>query len=233
MRQERQESLFSGLSITHGSNKSGKFLRVCFAALLLSIAVSCSANNSAQTTNLQIENAAIYNAAVYNRNSNASDRNAPVNQENSKTAVAKNESSKTLDCNDPNGYSLVVVEDKSRNIEETVTVPEALNIVVDDEIKAAIKIPTGSEAKNFSLNSAEKTKEGFEIKADWGGWEYHYYLQYYFKCKDGNFFLYKVKMKSIEGKDPGDLGNWEKKETKIEPNLPIEKFSFFDYLTVK
>ena len=105
-----------------------------------------------------------------------------------------------------------------------------MNALVDDTVVAKIELPTGSEVKNFSPGSIEKTKEGFKMEADWGGWEHHYELQYYFKCKDGNFFFYNMKVHRITGKDPGDPNNWEKKETKIEPNLPIEKFSILDYL---
>lgn len=232
MQPERQESLFSGLSITNGLNKSSKFLKVCFAALLLFVAASCSANNSAQTTSSQNENASIYNAAIQNRESNTPDKNTPVNQESPKTAVVKNGNSKTLDCNDPNSYSLVVIEDTSRNIEETITVPKILNVVVGGDIKTSVKIPTQSDANGFSLSSTEKTKEGFEITIEYGS-RYYYQKQFNFVCKEGNFYLYKVKVESFDKFNPESSDKPDEKEIQIKPNLPIEKFSILDYLTIE
>lgn len=232
MQPERRENLFSGLSITNGSNKSSKFMKICFTVLLLSAATGCSASNSADMTSVQNENAAIYNAAIHNRDSNAPNKNVPVNQENSKTAVVKNANSKTLDCNDPNGYSLVVVTDPERESQNLGTVPRILNIVVGDEIKTAIKIPTDSDVMGFSLSSTEKTKEGFEITIEYGS-RYYYQKQFNFVCKEGNFYLYKVKVESFDKNDPESMDKPDEKEIQIKPNLPIEKFSLFDYLTVK
>jgi len=169
------------------------------------------------------------NATVRSQNSNVSNKNLPVNEESSKTAVGKNGSSKTLDCNDPNGYSLVVVEDPNRNIEETVTVPKILNIVVGDEIKTTIKIPTDSDANGFSLDSAEKTKQGFEISIQYGT-RYYYEKRFDFVCEEGSFYFYKVKTEIRDKNYPENWDKPDKKEIQIKPNLPIEKFSMLDYL---
>ncbi|GEM_PF-1514080 len=214
MRQERQENLFSGLSTI---NRISKAMISCFAVWLLFIAAGCSATNSAKMMSFQIEN-----AAVHKQNSNIPNKNVPTNNENSKT----------LDCTNPNGYSLVVVEDPSRNIEETVTTPKLLNIVVGDEVMTTVKIPTVSDANGFSLTWAKKTKEGFEISVEYGS-RYHYQKQFNFICKEGNFYLYAVKVESFDKNDPESMDKPDEKEVQINPNLPIEKFSLFDYLTVK
>ncbi len=79
----------------------------------------------------------------------------------------------------------------------------------------------------------EFLEKGFEIKIDWGGSLYHYEIQYNFRCKEKKIYLYKVKTESFSTKNP-DSGNYldkkETKVTKIEPNLPIEKFVMTDYL---
>ena len=227
MQPEQRENLSFGLPIISGISKPGKFMNIYFAALLLSVSMSCSTNNSAKTTSFQNEN-----AAVRNQNSYAPDKNVPVKAENSKTAVVKNGNSKPLECNDPNGYSLVVAKNPNRDHQGDF-IPEDVNVVTDGEAVAKIELPTGSDVKNFSLNSVEKTKEGFELKAEWGGGLYHYELQYDFRCNKGSFYLYKVKTESFSTKNPDSGNYWDKKETKeiqIEPNLPIEKFSILDYL---
>lgn len=185
-------------------------------------------------TSFQNENAAVQNqnANVPNMvsvNRTVQNQNIPVDNENSKTTVVKNENSKTLDCNDPDGYSLVIVEDPNRNIEETVTVPKFLNIVVGDDVMAAIKIPTQSDANGFSLRSSKKTTEGFEIAISYGS-RYYYRKQFNFICKEGSFYLYKVGVESFDKNDPGSMDKPDEKEIQIKPNLPIERFSLFDYL---
>jgi len=216
--------------------KFQKFIVVCFGVWLGLLFAACSANNSATMTTFQ-------NAAVDNQNSNVPNmvnvrrdvhnQNVPVNNENTKVIVSTIRNSRTLDCGNPNEYSFVVVENPNRKNEE-LFIPKDLNIVIGEEAVARIKLPIAdAEAKNFSLNSVEKSKEGFEIKVEWGGGKYHYEIQFNFRCKENNFYLYKVKNENFSTTNP-DSGNfWDKKETKetkIEPNLPIEKFVMLNYL---
>jgi hypothetical protein len=102
----------------------------------------------------------------------------------------------------------------------------------EDEVVSKIKLPKEGEVKNFSLNSVKKTKTGFEVNVDWGGSLYHYELQFYFRCKGNNLYLYRVRKVSFSTTN-SDRGFWDKKETKVitvKPNLPIEKFVMTDYL---
>jgi hypothetical protein len=147
-------------------------------------------------------------------------------QNASATKVVDEKAATTLDCRNANGYRFVVAENPNRK--------EDLNIVVGAEVISKIELPKAdSEAKNFSLNSVEKTKVGFEINVDWGGSLYHYEIQFNFRCKGNNFYLYRVKKISFSTTNP-DSGNfWDKKKSKvtlIEPNLSIQKFVMTDYL---
>ena len=202
-----------------------RLMNIFFTVLLLTIAVGCSVNNSAERVSIQNGNTAVHN---FNSNSGPT-KNPPVKNVNLKTTVIKNGDTMSLDCDDPSGYSLVVATDPERAAQNLGTVPRILNIVAGDEIKVAIKVPTDSDAQNFSLNSTGKTKGGFEITIEYGT-RYYYQKQFNFICKEGNFYLYKVKVESFDKFNPASRVNWTKKEIKINPNLPIEKFSIFDYL---
>jgi hypothetical protein len=140
---------------------------------------------------------------------------------------------RTVDCRNANDYRFVVVESPKRKKNSDPVIPEDLNIVVGDKVISKIELPKESEVKNFSLNSAEKTKSGFEIKVDWGGGVYHYEIQFNFRCRENKFYLYRVKKVSFSTTNP-DSGNFLNKKktkvTKVEPNLPIEKFVMTDYL---
>lgn len=201
-------------------------MNIYCAVLLLFVTAGCSTKNSAKVASVQNENTIIYNQKpdVFNNNTSTSG-------ENTETIVVKNKKSKALDCNAPNGYKFVEIDSSSRKQYGGI-VPRDMNIVVDDEIVAKIELPN-AETKNFSLNSVEKTKIGFEMKVEWGGGPYEYAIQYDFRCKENDFYLYKVKTAIFSTTNP-DSGNYmdkkEIKETKIEPNLPIEKFSILDYL---
>jgi len=133
---------------------------------------------------------------------------------------------RALDCNKPSEYSFLEVQNPKRQHDKD------LNIVVGDEVIARIELPN-SKVNNFSLGSVEKTKAGFEVKIDWGGGVNHYEVEYNFRCKENNCYLYKVRRVSFSTKNPdsGDFLDIRRiKVIKIEPNLPIEKFVMSDYL---
>ena len=103
--------------------------------------------------------------------------------------------------------------------------------VIDDEVAVKIELPTGIEVKNFGLNSAKKTKNGFQMNTEWGGGNFHYEIQFSFRCRENNFYLYKVKKDSFSTTNYYSDEIWDKKETEeTKPNLPIEKFVISDYL---
>jgi hypothetical protein len=184
--------------------KSHKFVGACFAVMLFLVTLACSANKTGTTF-----------------------------QNSSVTKVVDEKTARTLDCRNANEYRLVVVENPNRKKDSDPVIPKDLNIVVGDETISKIELPKESEVKNFSLTSVEKTETGFEIKVDWGAGLYHYEIQFNFRCKENNFFLYEVRKESFSKTNP-DSGNFldkkESKVTKIEPNQPIEKFVMTDYL---
>jgi hypothetical protein len=199
-------------------------MNICFTAWLLAVAAGCSVNNSAKTAAIQNGN-----TGVPGFTSKAPDRNPPAKNVNLNTAVFKNENSKPLDCDDPGGYSLAVVADPERASQNLGTVPKILNVVAGDETRVAIKVPTDSNAQNFSLGSTEKTREGFEITIEYGT-RIYYRKRFDFICKGGNFYLYNVRVESFDKFDPAGRENWDRKEIEVKPNLSVEKFSIFDYL---
>jgi hypothetical protein len=186
--------------------KSHRFLGACFAVMLFLLIAACAANKKATI-------AAFQNTSV--------------------EEVVDEKAARTLDCRNANEYSFVTVQNPNRKNDSDPLIPKDLNIVVGDDVVSKIELPKESEVKNFSLNSIEKTKAGFEMKVDWGGGVYHYEIQFNFRCKKNNFYLYEVTKLSFSTTNI-DSGNFldkkESKVTKIEPNLPIEKFVMTDYL---
>lgn len=186
--------------------KSHKFVGVYFAVLLFLLAVACSANNAPKLETLP--NASAQKGA---------DEKTP----------------RTFDCSNANEYKFVEAEGTNPKEASGPVTTRDLNIVVGDEVIAKIKVPTGDSVKNFSLNSTKQTKDGFEIKTDWGGNLDHYEIQFDFKCKEKNFYLYRVQKVSFSTTHPDSGTFWDRKKTKVtrlEPNLPIEKFVMTDYL---
>jgi len=148
------------------------------------------------------------------------------------TKVVAQQTAKTFNCRNAYKYRLVVVENPSRKRDSDPGTPEDLHIVIGDEVISKIELPKESEARNFSLDSMEKTKTGFEIRVNWGDGRYHYEIQFNFRCKANNFYLYRVSKISFIT-TPDSKKPWDKrvsKVTRIEPNLPIEKFVMTNYL---
>ena len=163
----------------------------------------------------------------FNRTTSATFQNGSV------VGIVEEQAGRTLDCRNAHKYSFVVVANPKRKNDSDPLIPKDLNIVIGDEVISKIELPTADSVKNFSLNSIKKKKGGFEIKVDWGGGLHHYEIQFDFKCKKTGFYLYEVRKDSFSTSNP-DSGNFldkkETKVTKIEPNLPIEKFLMTDYL---
>ena len=186
--------------------KPHKSIRAYFAVISFLVIAVCSANNSATMATFQT----------------ASD-----------TKVANAKTAGTFDCRNANEYSFAVVTNPNRKKDSDPVIPKDLNIVVGGEVKSKIELPKESEVKNFSLGSVKKDKAGFQIEVDWGGGLFHYEIQFNFRCKQNNFYLYRVRKVSFSTRNP-DSGNFldkkDSKVTKIVPNLPIEKFVMTDYL---
>jgi hypothetical protein len=140
---------------------------------------------------------------------------------------------RTNGCRNAGDYRFVMVDSPQRKKDSDPVIPQDLNIVVGDEVISKIELPKESEVKNFSLNSTEKTRAGFEMHVDWGGGLYHYEIQFSFRCKANRFYLHRVKKDTFSTRHP-ESGNFldqkKSKISKIEPNLPIEKFVMTDYL---
>jgi hypothetical protein len=147
----------------------------------------------------------------------------------SSTITFANSGKRTPACDDPRGYRLVVAADPSRKDQIVGSSPSVLNIVSGDQIRATIKIPTDSDAQGFALDSTKKMQHGFEITIEYGT-RIFYRKQFEFLCSRGNFYLYEVKVESFDKFDPVSMNKPAKKRIRVRPNLPIKKFSIFDYL---
>jgi hypothetical protein len=207
---------------------------ICFIVWLLFLNVGCSTANSAAQAHNQNSNVPNQNANV----PNMSKVEKPTPNWNgrdytSKTFILNQEVLKNLDCNNQNAYNLVKAENHENHLEEESLTSQDLNIVVNNEVIVKIELPGGFEVKNFELLSTKKTKNGFDINTAWGGSLHYYKIQFDFRCKENNFYLYKVKTASFSTTNTDSRNFLDKKQTKvtkIEPNLPIEKFVIADYL---
>ena len=140
---------------------------------------------------------------------------------------------RTVDCRKPNEYTITVVLNPKRMLSTDPSIPQDVNIVVGEGVIATVQLPTSVEAKNFSLNSAEKTKTGFKIEVDWGSGVDHYEIQFNFRCRGNNFYLYEVRQHYFSTTDRNSGNFLDRKQTKvikIRPNLPAGKVVVKDYL---
>lgn len=186
--------------------KSHKFVIACFAVMLFLTTVACSANNSATRATAQ-------NASA--------------------TKAVDEKPARTFDCRNASQYGFVEVENPNRKRDSDPVIPKDLNIVVGDEVISKIELPMESEVKNFSLNSIEKNNAGFEIQVNWGGALDHFEILFNFKCKENNFYLDEIRKESLSTTNPNSgnfLNKKDSKTTKIEPNLPIQRFVMLDFL---
>lgn len=187
-----------------GFAKSNKFMSV--PVLFLFLIVGCSTDSSPIMTK-------------------SNDEKPPISANNSSAAEQSHvdrpniddQGSKILDCDDPNGYSVEEGTDPGTN---------SVKIVRGGTVLHTIKLPTGVELNGFGFNWAKKTKEGFEIAIEYGS-RIYYGKRFIFICKHHKFYLSKISVDSFDRRNPE---KWSKKVIRVQPNLPLEKFSITDFM---
>jgi hypothetical protein len=120
-----------------------------------------------------------------------------------------------LDCGDPKGYS--VEEDPETN---------SLKIVSDGNVFHTIKLFTDEERNGFAFNGAKKTKDGFEMSIEYGSVIY-YAKTFTFICRQHKLYLTKIRVESFNKHNPE---KWSRKVVRVQPKVPLEKFSITDFM---
>ena len=93
-------------------------------------------------------------------------------------------------------------------------------------IRRTVKMPDESDAANFSLDRFGETKNGFEIAVEYGS-KYYYRKSFNFVCEKDDFYFDKVRVERFEKNNPKNI---TKKDVKVNPKAPLERFSFIGYL---
>ena len=177
------------------------------AVLMLSLFVGCSTDSSPITT------------ASHNEKPPVSVNNSSAVEESHVDRPSiENESSKTLRCDDPKGYSVE---------EGTVPGTNSVNIVRGGTVLHTIKLLTDLEANGFGFDGAKKTKDGFEISIEYGSVIF-YAKTFIFICRQHKFYLSKIRVESFNRRNPPET--WSRKVIRVRPNLPLEKFSVTDFM---
>ena len=190
--------------ILGGLSKSNRFMSV--SVLFLVLIVGCSTNSSSSTPKSEDPRPRI------------SANNSPTLPQSSvdRTSV-EDQGSKTLDCDSPAGYSVEEGTDPGTN---------SVKIVRNGTTLHTIKLPTDIERNGFALDGVKKTKDGFEIAIEYGS-RIFYGKRFIFICREHKFQLSKIEVDSF---DRGNPEKWSKRTIKVEPNLPLEKFSIDDFM---
>jgi hypothetical protein len=181
-----------------------KFMSVF--VLFLSLFVGCATDSSPITTKSQNEKPPV-----------SANNPSAVGQSQVERPSVDNKSSKTLDCDDPKGYSV-----------EEGTEPGAhpVNIVRDGRVLHTIKLPSGEGLNGFAFDGVKKTNQGFEISIEYGSVIY-YHKAFVFICRRHKFYLSKIRVDSFNKHNPE---KWSKKVIRVRPNVPLEKFSITDFM---
>lgn len=103
---------------------------------------------------------------------------------------------------------------------------QSIVLAEGNTIRRTVKMPTSNDAANFSLDHFSETKNGFEIAVEYGD-KYYYRKSFDFVCEKGNFYFDKVGVERFEKNNPKNI---TKKEIKLDPKEPLERFSFTGYL---
>jgi thiol-disulfide isomerase/thioredoxin len=155
--------------------------------------------------------------AGFNRVSTPGIQRAAIEEALKSNANLAHDTSKSVDCADPNGYSVAEVRRGEARFVE---------IAQGNVVLGSIRIFTGVERNGFALNYAKKTKSGFEISVEYGS-RYYYNKSFIFICKQQKFYLIRVIVDSFDKQNPE---HWRKKVVRLNPALPLEKFLLDDFM---
>lgn len=176
------------------------------SVLLLSLILGCSTGGSPSRTESHKETLPV----------SAKDSSA-AGESHVDSPSIDDEGSKTLDCEDPKGYSVDEVREENANY---------VKILRGGTVLRAIKLPTGVERNGFGFNWAKKTKEGFEISIEYGS-RIYYGKRFIFICRHHKFYLSKIEVDSFDRHNPEKSS---KKVIRVKPNVPLEKFSITNFM---
>ncbi len=136
---------------------------------------------------------------------------------NGKPTAVPDEASKTIDCDDAKGYSVEEGTDPGTN---------SVKIVRGGTVLHTIKLPTDMERNGFGFDGVKKTKKGFEIAIQYGSVIF-YGKRFIFVCRHHKLYLSKIRVDSFDRHNPE---KWSRKVIRVQPNLPLGKFSITDFM---
>jgi hypothetical protein len=209
MADDRHINSFRNSQFFGGFAKSNKSMSVHVAVLMLSLFVGCSTDSSPIMTKSSNEKRPI-----------SANNSSAVGESHVDRSSIHDGGSKTLDCDDPKGYSVE---------EGAVPGTNSVNIVREGRILQTIKLLTEIEQPGFGFDGAKKTKNGFEISIEYGS-RIFYGKTFIFICRQHKFYLSKIKVESFDRQNPE---KWSRKVIRVWPNVPLEKFSVTDFIKNK
>lgn len=95
-----------------------------------------------------------------------------------------------------------------------------------NNVRRTVKMPDQNEIDGFSLDHFGETKNGFEIAVEYGS-KYYYRKSFNFVCEKGEFYFDKVAVERFAKDNPSKI---TKKDVKMNPKEPLERFSFTGFL---
>ena len=101
-----------------------------------------------------------------------------------------------------------------------------IEVKENDSTLSIIRIPTGLEAKNLSVNDIVKTGTGFKILVDWGGGNYFYKRDFHFSFVNNQFLFVRLETSMYYLEDDKE----EKKVIEIDPPILLHEFELMDYI---
>ena len=102
----------------------------------------------------------------------------------------------------------------------------SVRVVSRGHVVHTIKLLTDRERNGFAFDGVKKTQAGFELAIEYGS-RIFYRKNFIFICRRGQFYLSRIGVDSFDRQNPD---KWSKKVIKVQPNVPLEKFSITDFM---